>query len=49
MKPSLFNCRMDIWYVLKNQEFNYCNYCLEQLMTDKCPDCRALKRLTRQA
>ena len=47
MKVSLFNCRMDIWYVLK-KTFNYCNYHLKEIMTDNSRDCRVLKKLTRQ-
>ena len=39
MKVSLFNCRMDIWYVLKSHGFNYSSYYLKQLIIDKYLDC----------
>ena len=34
MRASLFNCRMDIWYCLKNQCFNYFNYHLKDALSD---------------
>ena len=49
MSVSLFNCWMDIWYVLKKQGFTYGNSHLKQLMTEKYPDSRVLKKLARQA
>ena len=49
MKVSFFNYRMDIWYVLKKQGFNHCNYHPKQITTVKSPACRVLKKLTRQA
>ena len=49
MRVSLFNCRTGIWYVLKNQCVNYCNYHLKQLMTGKYMDWKVLKKLKKQA
>ena len=35
---------MDIWYVIKNQCADYCNYGLKQLMTGKYLDWKILKK-----
>ena len=40
---------MDIWHVLKKHGFSYCNYHLEQLITDQYLDCRVLKKLPSEA
>ena len=35
---------MDIWYLIKNQCVDYCNYHLKQLMTGKYLDWKVIKK-----